>query len=252
MNTKKDAYYFPHFSNARGDRKLRRVIKELGMEGYGIYFCILEVLREQTNFRYPVCDIDLLSDEFLTSEQKVRTIVSNYNLFEIDNENYFYSPKLIEFLQPYLLKSERARNAAKLRWNKHNAKAMQMHSKSNANELLEQCDSYASKVKESKVNKDKNKPVFVYNKFYDEQLKLSGNDKYYEAFIDYLFKNNSNNRPLSKVLSMSDQITFERFKYYTDNYSNDAIKSTIEAIENYTKKTYKSFNLTLNKWIQKD
>ena len=30
----KDAFYFPHFSNARNDRKLRRVRKELGIEGY--------------------------------------------------------------------------------------------------------------------------------------------------------------------------------------------------------------------------
>jgi len=29
----KDAYYFPHFANARHDRKLRRVRKELGIEG---------------------------------------------------------------------------------------------------------------------------------------------------------------------------------------------------------------------------
>ena len=40
----KDAFYFPHFSNARTDRKLRRVRKDLGLEGYGIYFMLLEVM----------------------------------------------------------------------------------------------------------------------------------------------------------------------------------------------------------------
>jgi hypothetical protein len=41
----KDAYYFPHFYNARHDRKIKRLRKDLGIEGYGIFFMLLEVLR---------------------------------------------------------------------------------------------------------------------------------------------------------------------------------------------------------------
>ena len=33
-------------------RKLKRVKKDLGIEGYGIYFIVLQVLREQTDFKY--------------------------------------------------------------------------------------------------------------------------------------------------------------------------------------------------------
>ncbi|MDR9419494.1 DUF4373 domain-containing protein [Gracilimonas sp.] len=145
----KDAYYFPHFSNARHDRKLRRVRKELGVEGYGIYFMILEVLREQEDFAYPVHDIDLLADDFGTSEQKVEVVIMNYNLFLIDEDKFFYSPKLIEYLQPYLERSKRARKAALKRWHgDSNANA-------DANALPEHSDSNASKVKESKVKKSK-------------------------------------------------------------------------------------------------
>ncbi len=63
----KDAFYFPHFCNARHDRKLKRVRKELGLEGYGIFFMLLETLREQADYRYPIEDLDLLADEFGTS-----------------------------------------------------------------------------------------------------------------------------------------------------------------------------------------
>lgn len=98
----KDAYYFPHFSNARHDRKLKRVRKELGVEGYGIYFMLLETLRDQEFFKYPIDDLDLLADEFGTSEQKVRTVICNYNLFQVDNEQNFFSLKFVEYLQPYL------------------------------------------------------------------------------------------------------------------------------------------------------
>ena len=87
----KDAYYFPHFCNARHDRKLKRVQKELGIEGYGIYFMLLEVLREQDGFKYPLDDVDLLADEFGTSEQKVNIVICNYKLFDIDETKNFFS-----------------------------------------------------------------------------------------------------------------------------------------------------------------
>lgn len=105
----KDAYYFPHFSNARQDRKLKRAMKQLGIEGYAIYFMLLEVLRDQSQLKYPMEDIDLLADEFGTSEQKVRTIICNYGLFQVDDEEYFFSPKFFEYLSPYLEQKERNR-----------------------------------------------------------------------------------------------------------------------------------------------
>ena len=103
----KDAFYFPHFCNARHDRKIKRIRKELGVEGYGIFFMLLEVLRDQTDFRFPTEDIDLLADEFGTSEQKVRTVINNYDLFQIDDNQEFFSTNLIVFLQPYLVTKER-------------------------------------------------------------------------------------------------------------------------------------------------
>ena len=141
----KDAYYFPHFSNARHDRKLRRMRKELGLEGYGIYFMTLEVLREQEDFAYPLSDLDLLADDFGTSEAKMEAVVCAYDLFKIDDDKFFYSPKLIEYLQPYLERSKRARKAALKRWN----------GDSDANALPKQSKSNASKVKYSKVNESK-------------------------------------------------------------------------------------------------
>ncbi len=156
--SKKDAFYFPHFYNARHDRKIRRIRKELGIEGYGIYFMLLEVLREQTDFRFPLEDIDLLADEFGTSQQKVSTVIGKYDLFSIDEDKSFFSLKLVFYLQPYLEKSQRARDAAKIRWNsvKEDANVMQMHSKCNA-------DQNASKVKERRVKERKD----TYSAFFD-------------------------------------------------------------------------------------
>ena len=81
-------------------------MKQLGIEGYAIYFMLLEVLRDQTDLCYPMEDIDLLADEFGTSEQKVRTIICNYQLFDVDDEDQFFSPKFNEYLAPYLEQKE--------------------------------------------------------------------------------------------------------------------------------------------------
>jgi len=150
---KKDAFYFPHFANARHDRKLKRVQKELGLEGYAIYFQLLEILREQLDFKYPLSDIDLLADEMGTSEPKVKAVICNYDLFTLDEQDNFFSIKQLYYLQPYIEKTQRARIAANKRWDKVNddANAMQMHSKCNADAM----QGKESKVKESKLKESK-------------------------------------------------------------------------------------------------
>lgn len=113
---KKDAYWFPHYCNARNDRKIKRLRKELGLEGYGIFFMLLETLRDQSDLKYPMDDLDLLSEEFGTSEQKLRIVICSYGLFEIDKEEKFFSPKLLVYLQPYFERTQRAKRAALKRW----------------------------------------------------------------------------------------------------------------------------------------
>lgn len=107
----KDAYYFPHFCNARHDRKIKRLRKELGLEGYGIYFMLLETLREQQDLMFPMDDIDLLAEEFGTSEQKIRVTICNYELFELDQDQKFFSPKMLVYLEPYFKMKNQRREA---------------------------------------------------------------------------------------------------------------------------------------------
>jgi len=145
----KDAYYFPHFSNARTDRKLLRVRKELGIEGYAIYFMLLEVLRDTDGFKYPLEDIDLLAIDFDTSEQKVRTVVCNYKLFEVDENECFFSLKFNEYLEPYLKMKEQRRKAGLA-----SAAKRMLNDRSTT---VQQSKEEKSKVKESKEEESKEK-----------------------------------------------------------------------------------------------
>lgn len=132
----KDAFYFPHFSNARHDRQIRRIRQQLGIEGYGIFFMLLEILREQKNYCYPIDDIDLLADDFDTSKEKILVVIKTPGLFETVDE-LFFSHKFNSYMQPYLERKEHGRKAALARWG-------------NARALPEQCEPNASKGKESK------------------------------------------------------------------------------------------------------
>jgi hypothetical protein len=245
---KKDAYYFPHYCNARSDVKILKLRRVLGIEGYGIYFMLLEVLREQTEFKYPLESIPELEYEFRTSKEKIFSVINDFALFEIDCDKFF-SPKLELYLQPYIEKSQRARDAANKRW-----KAIK-DAKAYAKALPEQCDSNASKVKKSKVKK-KDKYIYIEN-FYKNEIYQNSNSakiKEYEIFVKILFGENQINEPLSGCLSIPNQVTYDQFVklLILKNENKKSIGEILQKIENdpkyYTKK--KSLYLILNNWLK--
>ena len=52
----KDAYYFSHDSNARHDPKILEMRAAYGAKGYGWYWMIIEILRDQEAYRIKVKD----------------------------------------------------------------------------------------------------------------------------------------------------------------------------------------------------
>ena len=106
----KDAYYFPHDSNAASDPKIMLLTGEMGLEGYGIYWVLVEHLREQPDFRSMLKILKPLAMRHNSSDEKFMTVVSRYGLFERD-ENHFWSEALITRMQPYMAKQEAGRKA---------------------------------------------------------------------------------------------------------------------------------------------
>ena len=151
----KDAYYFSHDSNARNDEKLLAVRMKLGAEGYGIYFMIIERLRDESDFM-SIKDYNILAFDFRVSADKVKSVIEDFELFEFcENHKFFYSIRLINSMKLKSEKSEKARESANKRWNKtsENANALQTHSEGNA---LKERKGKESKVKESKEEEVEN------------------------------------------------------------------------------------------------
>ena len=143
----KEAYYFPHFCNARHDRKIRRLRKELGVEGYGIYFMLLETLREQQDLMYPLEDLDLLAEEFGVSEAKIQVTVSKYDLFEIDESQKFFSPKMLVYLEPYFRMKEQRREAGI-----RSAEKRKLNDRSTTVEQRKEKESKVNEIKENNID----------------------------------------------------------------------------------------------------
>lgn len=107
--------YFSHDSNARNDIKIIRLRRQLGMEGYGIYWCLVETLRETSDYRLPMEAIEDIAFQIDAAKEKVETVVKAYGLFEIEN-NCFFSLRLIRSMELYDKLSEAGKKGAQLRW----------------------------------------------------------------------------------------------------------------------------------------
>jgi len=215
---KKDAYYFPHFSNARNDAKLVKLRRVMGVEGYGMYFLLLEVLREQTEFRLPLSNIEDLAYEWHTSKEKLMAVVTNFDLFEIIDE-MFISTKLIMYLQPYIEKSKNARLAANKRWSNANAyaNALPEHNKCNASKG-EESKLNKSKIKKSKVNN--REIIFPFNS--ENFIKIWKIWKEYKS-TEHNFKYKS---------EISEQASLKKLGSMSNNNEDTAIKILEESMAN--------------------
>lgn len=90
----KDAYYFSHDSNAKDDPKCMLLIDQLGLEGYGIYWVLIEVLRDQPDYTYSLKLVPILARRYNTTAEKMMTVIQKYGLFEFNEDENFFSLSL--------------------------------------------------------------------------------------------------------------------------------------------------------------
>jgi hypothetical protein len=105
----KESFYFSHDSNARNDVKIIKLRRQLGMEGYGIYWALIEMLRDAPGNRLPIESIDDIAFSINCSKEKVEAVIRSYELFLIVDETFF-SDRLIRSMNQYKeLKSARSK-----------------------------------------------------------------------------------------------------------------------------------------------
>jgi len=120
----KDAYYFSHDANARHDPKIIKMISSYEMEGYGWFWVIIEMLREQDNYKLSIgdqSDINVIVSQTYSDSEKIKKYIDDcvkiFKLFK-KSKKYLWSESLLNRMKKMEEKREKGRKAAKIRWNR--------------------------------------------------------------------------------------------------------------------------------------
>ena len=182
----KDAYYFSHDSNARNDIKMVKLRQMLGLEGYGLYWCVIEMLRESNKYELPIEDIPPICFELRIAQEKFEKLFDCELLFK--GKKMFYSKSL----KNRMLRLDEIKQKRKI------AGAKGGKSKASAKQVLS--NSKASKVKQSKEEESINTPTldeFISyakeNELYRENLLYSIKAKY-KSWLDAGWKDGNNQK----------------------------------------------------------
>jgi hypothetical protein len=181
----KETFYFSHDYTSRSDAKIKDLIFNHGLAGYGIYWCLIEDLYLNDNC-LPF-DCRRIAHELHCDKDIVLSVLKDFDLFIIEN-GFFYSLSIQKRLDKRNEKSEKARSNASKRWN--DANAMPSHSERNAIKDNKVKD---NKVKDIKIKDKKVLHLFADSEYFDFEkfcLKLPdwSNDKckfYHDAAIGY-------------------------------------------------------------------
>jgi len=202
----KDAYYFSHDSNASQDPKILVMCSVYKAEGYGWYWMLVEMMREQEDYRLPIKGkyiINALALKMYADAERLHQFIDDcvkeFDLFKTD-DSFIWSESLIKRMQGFDIKREKARLSALKRWHKNEPEQCER----NAN--VPKTD--ALRVKESKVNKSKVKESILKQKFgeFNNVLLTSGE-------IDKLNKKFGAEEALRQIEELSQGIKSKGYKY---------------------------------------
>ena len=111
---KSNSYYFSHDYNAANDTKVLFLRHQLGMEGYGIYWYLIEQLANAGG-KLPLELIPVLAMQMHCTDVKVNGVLMNFDLFTLDSGE-FWSERLQNHLDLRLKLSESGKTGANNRW----------------------------------------------------------------------------------------------------------------------------------------
>jgi hypothetical protein len=111
---KSNTYYFSHDYNAANDTKILFLRHQLGMEGYGIYWYLIEQLANAGG-KLPLELIPVLAMQMHCTDVKVNGVLMNFDLFTIESGE-FWSHRLQDHLELRLKLSESGKTGANNRW----------------------------------------------------------------------------------------------------------------------------------------
>lgn len=93
--------YIPHPSNCRVSSSLLRMRMREGVAGYGIYWMLLEILRDSPDYRTFYFPESFAFSINCPDVQMVERVCKDYGLFEFDENDIMSSPWLCSAMEEY-------------------------------------------------------------------------------------------------------------------------------------------------------
>lgn len=232
----KETYYFSHDSNAITDTKILNMRADYGLEGYGLYWAIIEMMRNEEDYSLQIgkntCRaIKTLTNTNIDIEKYIDDCIEDYKLFTKNNDK-FTSNSLLRRMTQYEKKKTINRENGKLggrpkKQNKTEEKAngFQDETKNNQNKVKE------SKGKESKENESANADNTVSDSCVDGLQKIIN------------FYNNN--------IGLITPYGIEVLKDFTTEMSEDLIILAMKKAVEANKRTIQYIKGILNNWSKK-
>jgi len=141
--------YFSHDYNSRNDPKMLNLRMKEGMEGVGIYWCVVELLYEEGGYAM-LSDCERIAFDLRVKLDRVRRVIINYELFRNDGTK-FWSESCLRRIDLRKEKSGKARESALEGWKRRRIDANALHPESEGNAIKER-KGKKRKEKEKKGN----------------------------------------------------------------------------------------------------
>ncbi len=162
--------YFSHDSNARNSEKLIRLRMRHKAAGYGVFFMILERLREEPNYM-SVKDYNVIAFDLREDASLIKSVVEDFGLFVFTEDGkYFYSESFSRRMgikdEEKTRRSEAGKKGMARRWanaektaekSEEDNTVITLLSENNNNGVTTVENSITSKVKKRKVKNNKEK-----------------------------------------------------------------------------------------------
>lgn len=223
---KTNTCYFSHDSNALTDIKISAMRSDYGLEGYGLYWAIIEKLRNEETYKLPLEKntyraIKIETGAGVNIEQFIQDCISEYKeteqgdgLFNTDGK-YFWSESLLKRMTKMEEVSNKRKQAGRKglekRWNKNEEDIIEPKKKKIKLFIANDSKGIANAINyNSKCYKNYGKSIAKYSKS-KSKIKSKSKNKY-KFSIKSIYPSNhkiESNRILDETMDEIEKIEFE-------------------------------------------
>lgn len=84
--------WFKHFSNAKYDTKIRRLVKKYGLRGYGLYFAIIESIAFELETNSPIPEIEDNAQDIAEYFNEDTVMIEEIMNYALEQKLFEYNP----------------------------------------------------------------------------------------------------------------------------------------------------------------